>query len=265
MLNERPLSTFTLEEFVISSGYPERIVTYAVSSLIKGDQIVPVSNGFYLSRRFNSLKRAAINELAAYHKTYPDQEGMPIERFRAKFNGLQAHILDAILMDMLSRRIIKKASNLLSVAGFKAQLAEGTRALMDRVMALANKSFTMPITFHRTLGELVVDEKRLAEAIRHLIKQGRLIRIYKNRSGNREEFITPEALDIIKEKVAQYILENGGLTLEDAKGLFPIGRRVINILDYLDSISFTMNKNLMRTLYPRYVAINDDNTAKDSL
>ncbi|MGB9711774.1 MAG: hypothetical protein ACPL2F_01380 [Dissulfurimicrobium hydrothermale] len=84
--------------------------------------------------------------------------------------------------------------------GFKSRLGDDARALMEAVMFIAEKSSIMPITFHGTLEELEVDEKRLGEAVRYLIKQGRLIRIYKNRGGNREEFMTPEALNIIKKR-----------------------------------------------------------------
>ncbi|MGQ9812991.1 MAG: SelB domain-containing protein [Dissulfurimicrobium sp.] len=109
----------------------------------------------------------------------------------------------------------------------------------------------MPVTFHGMLKELETDPKSLGDAVRHLIKQGRLVRIYKKRCGNREEFMAPEALDIVKKSIAEHILKNGALNLEDAKSLFPLGRRIINILDYLDFISFTLNKGEnRRVLYP---------------
>ncbi|MGQ9500227.1 MAG: hypothetical protein ACUVQ6_07795, partial [Dissulfurimicrobium sp.] len=107
----------------------------------------------------------------------------------------------------------------------------------------------MPVTFHGMLKELETDAKSLGDAVRHLIKQDRLVRIYKKRGGNREEFMAPEALDIVKKSIAEHIL--GALNLEDAKSLFPLGRCIINILDYLDFISFTLNKGEnRRVLYP---------------
>jgi selenocysteine-specific elongation factor len=264
LLDAKPLSIITLEEFAISTGHPERLVANAVSCLLKAGKILQVSRGYYSSERFKALKKAMADEVSAYHKAHPDQEGMPIERFRARFKDLAPQLIDSLLTDMAPlhakqasscppslRRVIKKGG-LLFMEGFKSRLGDDVRALMEAVMSIAEKNSIMPITFHGTLKELEVDEKRLGEAVRYLIKQGRLIRIYKNRGGNREEFMTPEALDIIKESVAQHILKNGRLTLEDAKGLFPLGRRIINILDYLDSISFTLNKGEAgRILYPR--------------
>lgn len=266
LLDAKPLSIITLEEFAISSGHPKRLVTNAVSCLLKAGKILQISKGYYSSERFEALKKAMAHEVSAYHKAHPDQEGMPIERFRASFNDLPSQLVDLLLTDMALRhtdqpsscppslRRVFKKGGLLVMEGFKPRLGDDAKTLTEAVMSIAEKSSIMPITFHGMLKELEVDEKRLGEAVRYLIKQGRLIRIYKSRGGNREEFMTPEALDIIKEGVAQHILKNGRLTLEDAKGLFPLGRRIINILDYLDSISFTLNKGQAgRILYPRTI------------
>ncbi|MGB9711779.1 selenocysteine-specific translation elongation factor [Dissulfurimicrobium hydrothermale] len=256
LLKARPLSVITLDEFAISSGYPIRLVINAILSLYKDNKIIKISNGFYLYKRFHILKKTAADEIRAYHKLYPANDGMPIEMLRARFKDLPVQLIDTLIADMILRRTIKKTDNFLSLAGFKPQLGADIKVLTKKVMAIAEKSSIMPVTFHSMLDLLKIDEKQLSDAIRYLIKQGMLVRVYKNRGGNREEFMTPDALDIIKERVAQHILKNGRLTLEDAKGLFPLGRRIINILDYLDSISFTLNKgNAGRVLYPRPVFV----------
>ena len=266
LLDAKPLSIITLEEFMMASGYPERLVSAAIASLLKAGKILKASKGFYLSGRFNALKEAATDALAAWHKIHPDQDGMPIEMLRAKFKDLPAQLIDTLFADMTSCQLMRKTANFLCIKGFKPRLAGCTKTLMEAVMSIVEKNPIMPVTFHGMLKELETDEKGLGDAVRHLTKQGDLVRIYKNKGGNREEFMTPNALDIIKKGVAQHILKNGTLTLEDAKGLFPLGRRVINILDYLDPITFTLNKGEAgRILYPRPATADKVRTSQPSI
>jgi hypothetical protein len=121
----------------------------------------------------------------------------------------------------------------------------------------------MPITLHGILQTLTVPEKEVKDAFKILTRQNKLIKIYKSKTGEREEYLTPAALQFIKDKLLDFFKTNKELTIEDAKNIFPIGRRIINILDYLDSVSFTLfDKNQMkRILYPH---VKHNSTASNS-
>jgi len=73
--------------------------------------------------------------------------------------------------------------------------------------------------------------------------QKRLIRL------NNRRFLTPDAMEAIKERVKNLIGLKGGLTIDDCKEVLGYGRTVgVPVFEYLDSIKFTQRKENVRVL-----------------
>lgn len=250
----KPLHIFKINELAMASGYPERIVRNTLAELKSTSKAIEIGDGFYSKSRFEEIQRNILETVQQYHLVNPNHHGIPLETLRTRFGELPHNLFEFSLSHLIAKNKLKKHEHYISLAEFKQKLTKNIETVMQAVLSMAEKSWIMPITFHSALMELKASQKDMREALRQLTKQGDLIRIYKSKNGEREEYITPNALTYIKNKLIEYFQHNQQLTIEDAKNLFPLGRRIINILDYLDSISFTLldKRNMVRILYPHF-------------
>lgn len=248
----KPLSILKTEDIAIASGYPERVVRKAITELKNTSKLIAMGDGFYSLSRFKHIQKNIIDTVKQYHLVNPDYNGLPLETLHTKFSELPDNLFEFAISSLVTTNKLKKQAHYISLEGFKPKLTNDIENIMQAVLAIAEKSWIMPITLHSTWQEIKTSEKNIREALKHLIQKRQLIRTYKSKNGEREEYITPEALAYIKNKLVEYFATTKQLTIEDAKNLLPIGRRIINILDYLDSISFTLldKQNMVRILYP---------------
>ena len=85
---------------------------------------------------------------------------------------------------------------------------------------------------------------------KYLLLENRLIRLNDNR------FLSLDALEEIKRRVAHAIHENGFVSLGDCKALFGYGRSGgAHVLDYLNQIGFTERKGDRHFLNPQLADI----------
>ncbi len=78
------------------------------------------------------------------------------------------------------------------------------------------------------------NKNELQRLLDYLHNQGRLIRL------NNRRYMTPHAMEIIKEKTTEIMQRKGSITLGDCKEIMGYGRTVgVPVLEYLDSIGFT--------------------------
>ncbi len=254
LMRFNPLTVLTQQRIAILSGYPLRIIKECLNQLCSVKIIRPVGNGYFLSTAFDAIKNSIYETVLRHHAIHSEQEGMASETLRTQFTHLPIVLFDAAINDLIATARLEFRAGVILQKGFRPKFNRQMEHLMHLILKAAESSWIMPITFHAILQTLTVPEKDLKEAFRILTKQTKLIKIYKNKSGEREEYLTPDALQYIQAKLIDYFKSNNKLTIEKAKELFPIGRRIINILDYLDSISFTLFDKIKmeRILYPHF-------------
>ena len=263
LMRFNPLSILTPEKIAILSGYPLRIIKERLSLLCSAKTIRPVGDGYFLSDAFEAIQNSIYETVLRHHAIHSEQEGMARETLRTQFPNLPLVLFDAAINGLTSTGRLECKAGLILQKGFRPRFNRQIEHLMQLILKTAESSWIMPITLHGILQTLTVPEKEVKDAFKILTRQNKLIKIYKSKTGEREEYLTPAALQFIKDKLLDFFKTNKELTIEDAKNIFPIGRRIINILDYLDSVSFTLfDKNKMkRILYPH---IKHNSTASNS-
>lgn len=252
LMRFNPLSVLTPERLVILSGYPLRLIKERLKQLCSTKAVRPVGDGYFLSTAFDAIQNSLYEAVLKHHAKHSEQEGMARETLRTQFAHLPLVLFDAAINSLTTTNRLEYKAGLILQKGFRPEFNKQIENIMQIVLETAKKSWIMPITLHSILQTINASETELRNAFNILTRQNKLIRIYKSKMGEREEYLTPEALQYIKNRLTDFFKTNDKLTIEDAKNIFPIGRRIINILDYLDSISFTLfDKNQMkRILYP---------------
>ncbi|MEZ0328741.1 MAG: selenocysteine-specific translation elongation factor [Dissulfuribacterales bacterium] len=252
LMHFNPLTVLTTEKISILSGYPLRIVKDHLMQLCFSNTIRPVGNGYFLSTAFDAIQNSIYETVLRHHATYSEQEGIALETLRAQFAHLPIMLFEEAINGLITTTRLDCKNGLVLQRGFNPKFNRQFKELMQLILKTAEKSWIMPITLHGILKTLPVSEVEITNAFNVLTRQNKLIKIYKSKMGKREEYLTPKALEYIKDTITNFFRHNKELTMEDAKKLFPIGRRIINILDYLDSISFTLfdKKQMKRIQYP---------------
>jgi selenocysteine-specific elongation factor len=121
----------------------------------------------------------------------------------------------------------------------EAQLDAHRQDLIDRLLVYAQQSALVPFSAD-TFWKAYCDRYRKEEVqqlLSYLHTRRKLMRL------NDRRFLSLDAVGEIQERVAQVIVQNGYVTVNDCKALLGYGRwGGAHVLDYLDSIGFTVRR-----------------------
>jgi selenocysteine-specific elongation factor len=123
--------------------------------------------------------------------------------------------------------------------GAAPALDERREALGDLLVAYARENGLTPFsadTFWK-LNRPVYDKAEIRQVLNYLSTRKRLVRL------NDQRFLSLEAIEKIKTRVARAIERNGFVTVGDCKTVFGYGRwGGTHVLDYLNAIGFTIRR-----------------------
>lgn len=134
-----------------------------------------------------------------------------------------------------------------ALCGFQPTLDDHRETLIEHLLAHALASGLTPFsadTFWK-LHRPTYEKKDIQQLLNYLYAQKRLVRL------NDQRFLSPDAVEEIKARVARTIQARGFVTVGDCKELLGYGRwGGTHVLDYLNAIGFTVrrdNKHYLNT------------------
>jgi hypothetical protein len=126
------------------------------------------------------------------------------------------------------------------LCGFRPALDDHRETLIGHLMAHALASGLSPFsadTFWK-LHRPTYEKKDIQQMLNYLCTQKRLVRL------NDQRFLSPDAIEKIKVRVARTIKARGFVTVGDCKELLGYGRwGGTHVLDYLNDIGFTVRRD----------------------
>lgn len=227
------------EEIIAATGLPaERVREELETRIRSGNMLCLAGKGYFERRRYNQLKRQLIDVA---------KQILSRDAFKSAVSGdeirfqLEPNLADAVLARLLNELCtegkLTKSEKGYRVANFVAKFPSFREKLITRIVEYAKKqgfgTFS-PGTFWKKYGQGVA-YRDVEKVLDHLHAHKKLVRL------NDGRFLTAEALEEIKERVRALIVRKGHLTIEDGKLVLGYGRnRAVPVLDYLDSIGFTL-------------------------
>ena len=202
--------------------------------------------GSFPSERFNVLKEKLPTILAEILQENPLKQSASSEEIKARL----APSLDDIPFKVMLSRLVEGGEVVKKEGGFRlpnfsASLSGERQSLVDMLLAYAEESGFVPFsadTFWK-LHRRQHNKNELQRLLDYLHNQGRLIRL------NNRRYMTPRAMEEIKEKTSNLIKGKGFIGIGDCKEIMGYGRTVgVPVLEYLDSIGFTRRDGDKRTL-----------------
>ncbi|OIN96228.1 MAG: hypothetical protein AUJ48_01950 [Deltaproteobacteria bacterium CG1_02_45_11] len=150
-----------------------------------------------------------------------------------------------MLAELCSEGKLIKPGGAFRIHNLSVRLSDERERLITMLLDYARESDFVPFSAHTfwKLHKRKFNKNEIQRLLDYLHTQKSLICL------NNRRFLTPQAMEQIKKRVKQVIMQKGRLTLADSKKILGYGRTVgVPVLEYLDSIGFTVRQGDERVL-----------------
>lgn len=240
----RPVTSLTISH---DTGFQiDEVEAEIRSGLEHGELLYFEGRGFFGKNYYQRLKKRLPEIVKKILSEEPLKLTVSAEEIR---NRLPRYFDEAPFQRMLEE--LCRAGKLIQAGGgfnipnLSVPLSPEQERLAGLLLDYAQKSGFVPFnadTFWK-LHKKKLNKNEIQRLLDYLHARKRLICL------NNRRFLTPHAMERIKKKVRELIKKNGKLTIGDCKAIMGYGRTVgIPVLDYLDSIGFTVRQGDKRVL-----------------
>lgn len=239
----RSLGIATGSEIVQKSGLSEDVVRNLLQNLVEEDRVFvlrasPTLNKTRLTLKENwqDLQYKAIEYITDFHQRQPLKAGITRENLRASLK-LHQDNFDLIIEHLARQGDIKLMGHLIKHHDHSVVFTNEQEKQIAPLMAKFKSQPYAPPDRAEALS--YIDETLLDG----LIGSGRLVAVSEN------ILLTPNTLKEMQDWVAATIKTNGSLTMAEFRDHYQNSRKYAQaILEYMDSLGFTIRKGDIRTL-----------------
>jgi selenocysteine-specific elongation factor len=215
--------------------------------LLKEGRVLFMEDGSVIHRKsYTNLEKEILEKIADFHESHPNQKDASQEEIRLKISPLlNQRLYEAILQDLKNKQEIEINKGRIKLFRFQVTLSKKQKQIYERLEEVCQSYNVRPLPSN--ILKMIKDcygEREVEIILKLMISEGKLIKL------NNHRVIHIEAMEDVKRKVQDYIEKRGQIALKDSQEVFGLGRPQIQpILDYLDSIRFTMRIGDYRVLY----------------
>ena len=188
---------------------------------------------------FDSFREKTKKLLDDFHKKNPLTPGMLKEELRAKLTlepRLFSHLVSSLKDIILDKELVRLST-------FKAALSGGDETVQTRLLTLLEKAGFQPPTKEELSQSLKIDQKRFADILKLMSKEGSLIRI------NESVYITSSTYKQMIENLRSFFGKKPDMTVAEFRDVLQTSRKyALPFLEYLDSNKITMRVGDVRKL-----------------
>ena len=239
----RSLGIATGSEIVQKSSLSENVVRNLLQNLVEEDRVFvlkasPTLNKTRLTLKENwqDLQYKAIEYITDFHQRQPLKAGITRENLRASLK-LHQDNFDLIIEHLARQGDIKLMGHLIKHHDHSVVFTNEQEKQIAPLMAKFKSQPYAPPDRAETLN--YIDESLLDG----LIGSGRLVAVSEN------ILLTPDTLKEMQDWVAATIKTSGSLTMAEFRDYYQNSRKYAQaILEYMDSLGFTIRKGDIRTL-----------------
>jgi selenocysteine-specific elongation factor len=245
--DNNPNKLVTVGELARNTGFPFTELEAEMKARVKSEQLLYFEGrGFFAKTRYQTLKR----QLPEVIEKILTQDSLKVNATAEEIKNQLAPFLDEtpfqrMLAELCDESRLIKTNGGFQISNLSVKLSDERKMLINLLLDYAQTSGVAPFSaqsfwkFHKR--KININEiKRLLD---YLHNKKRLICL------NNRRFLSPQAMDQIKERVKSLIRDKGNLAVGDCKEVFGYGRTAgIPVLEYLDSIGFTRRQGNERVL-----------------
>ncbi len=247
---EKLSSKFPNEDEILKAlGKNEENVSDEIEELIKLQKVVSFSNGDkrvythinYIDKKVKEMTFI----LKEFHEKNPLKWGVSKEELRIRILGkdIKQKTYDKLLELLESKKLIKIHGKYISQHNFNVEFNKEQKAIYDRIIANYKKGKYSPPKYEELISreQNAIEFKRVYEAI---LEEGTLFKV------NEDCILLTSDYNEAKEKVKEYIEDNGKITVGEFRDMMDTSRKYsLAILEHFDGIKFTKRNGDERVLY----------------
>ena len=239
------LNAAPIKEVVLRSRLEAELATQALDENLENGQLLQLEDGnltitsdllVIAAPHWNALRDKTIQMVQAYHKNSPLRRGIPREELKSRLK-LTSRVFNSLVKKLAVESILADAGGTVSTPGHAIKFDSGQQ---DKVQALMRRFASNPYSTpsvkesQAELGEDVYNALVELEQLKQLTADV----VFRN--DDYEEMVA---------KVRAFIIENGQMTVADARDLFGSSRKyMLALLEHLDATGMTMRDGDFRKL-----------------
>lgn len=187
--------------------------------------------------KWQALRDAVRETLAAYHRAQPRERGMEMESLRSQLAAdLAPKLFRAIVEQLARERTLVREESLLRLPEHRGGLTPAERGLGEAIVARIAAGGLTPPDVRQVAADLGVPPPRLAAILAELERAGHLAR------ADADLYFGAAAVERARDLIREFARAHGGeITAAQFRDLIGASRKFsIGLLTYLDRTGFTL-------------------------
>ena len=238
---------FTAADIARKTGFQIKEVEAEVRLRVKiGEILYFEGRGFFGKDRYEALKESLLKIVANVLSENPFQATIMPEEIKTRLlPSIDEAPFQRMLAELCQEGKLVKANGGFQVRNLSVKFSKEQERLITLLLEYAKRLGIVPFRadmfwkFHKKK----FNKNEIQRLLDYLHNQKRLIRLSNGR------FLTPQAMEQIKDGVRKVIMQKGRLTLADSKETLGYGRTAgVPVLEYLDAVGFTCRQENERVL-----------------
>ena len=246
--------TINARDLSANTGLPQTAFERTINSKVqRGELFYIKGHGAVKKSYLSDLRRQFKSVMEAAFEKDPMKKNIGLAEIAEQLAHRTADPVLKVTAEALCRdgRIVRSGGGY-RLAGARPRPNAHHEFQVSFLMAYVQNAGLAPVSpnYFWKLHRSQYNQSQVDRLFKYLLLENRLIRLNDNR------FLSLDALEEIKGRVAQAIHDKGFVSLKDSKALFGYGRSGgAHVLDYLNQIGFTERRGDRHFLHPDVAAI----------
>ncbi len=220
-----------------------------VDVLTKKGKLVQITGGedrWISTELADSLVRKVVDMVEAHHKIDAMSPGMIEAEIETQLPPPEQHLAQTIVDRAISQKKLFRQESIVAIPGMGAAVDPESKALMEKIMVLLEKTPLTPPSESEILSELRIDQKQGRQLLGYLRRNEEIVK------ATPEIHYSRAALTTIEEKVVSGFQSKSELTASELKDVLgAISRKwAIPLFELLDKRQVTIRRGNVRLLHP---------------
>ena len=204
------------------------VANLALQELLESGQLIGIEDVLITASQWEALANSVVENLSAYHQTYPLRHGMPREELKSRLK-LAPRFFNLFLRRMASENILTEGTRWVALPGHVVKFSPFQQVKVDKLMALFTQSPYAPPSAKECqamAGEDIYSA---------LLEFGDLVAVSEEVVFRKSDYQT------MTEKISLMLRQKGKISLAEVRDLFQTSRRYAQaLLEHLDAIGETI-------------------------
>ncbi|WMM23531.1 selenocysteine-specific translation elongation factor [Tissierella sp. MB52-C2] len=248
IIEEKSKEFPTTKEIAVYTAMLEENVKNEVNKLIGENKLVLFSLTKDLHiihiNYFNKIKDEILEELNKFHTKYPLRSGMQKEEVKSKFlKNAKPRVAETFIELLIQKEYLEQKMENISIKGFEIKFNETQLKIKEDILNTLNKNPYQPPRREDLESIIGAKKDEIEEVFISLVNNGDIIKL------NEEVYLSKNAYDIALNKLKEYLIDKGSISIGDYRDLLNTNRKVaLALLEYFDQIKITKREKDSRTL-----------------